>query len=306
MFSSISSSSSAASPLQHDGVAQDLGDAPRAGRVALDELDLVAVLDALREPQADVAAARDHDALHRVLDAAQLAHDLAHVLGGGDEEHLVVVLDHRVALGRDAAAVAVDRDDARVDVRQVLAQGAQLLADQRAAADRLDPDQPHAAVGEVEHLQRARVADQPLDVLGDQLLGADVDVHREASAVRRRSVRRTAPRGPCTRASGCARSWSACGTASRRSGRRPCSLRRCWSARRACRRSAAPACSSTFGWAALPATVRMSRRSCRSRSSSSLVSTTVTSLASSRARWYAAVRPTWPAPRMMIFTFVAP
>src|ERR1700691_3264844 len=34
---------------------------------------------------------------------------------------------------------------------------------------------------------------------------------------------------------------------------------------------------------------------------SSLVSTTVTSLAGSRDRWYAAVRPTWPSPRIRIF-----
>src|SRR6185437_12500091 len=45
----------------------------------------------------------------------------------------------------------------------------------------------------------------------------------------------------------------------------------------------------------------MSRRSCRSRSTSSLTSTTVTSLASSRERCRATVRPTWPAPRMRIF-----
>src|ERR1019366_4131115 len=45
----------------------------------------------------------------------------------------------------------------------------------------------------------------------------------------------------------------------------------------------------------------MSSRSCRSRRISSLLSTTVTSLAGSRDRWYAAVRPTWPAPRIRIF-----
>src|ERR1700687_5283152 len=45
----------------------------------------------------------------------------------------------------------------------------------------------------------------------------------------------------------------------------------------------------------------MSSRSCRSRRTSSLTSTTVTSLAGSRDRWYAAVRPTWPAPRIRIF-----
>src|ERR1700689_1620676 len=45
----------------------------------------------------------------------------------------------------------------------------------------------------------------------------------------------------------------------------------------------------------------MSSRSCRSRRMSSLLSTTVTSLAGSRDRWKAAVRPTWPAPSISIF-----
>ncbi len=66
--------------------------------------------------------------------------------------------------------------------------------------------------------------------------------------------------------------------------------------------SCAPAASRTVGCEALPTTVRTSRRSCRSRSMSSFVSTTVTSLASSRERWKAAVLPTWPAPRMRILT----
>src|SRR6185437_427214 len=65
--------------------------------------------------------------------------------------------------------------------------------------------------------------------------------------------------------------------------------------------SAAPAASSTGGYAALPTTVWISRRSCRSRSTSSLTSTTVTSFASSRERCRATVRPTCPAPRMRIF-----
>src|ERR1700721_1141338 len=65
---------------------------------------------------------------------------------------------------------------------------------------------------------------------------------------------------------------------------------------------AMPAASRTCGLAALPFTVRMSSRSCRSRRISSFVSMTVTSFAPSRERWYAAVRPTCPAPKMMIFT----
>src|ERR1700675_328349 len=66
--------------------------------------------------------------------------------------------------------------------------------------------------------------------------------------------------------------------------------------------AAIPAASRMRGLAALPFTVRMSSRSCRSRKISSLLSMTVTSFASSRERWYAAVRPTCPAPKMIIFT----
>jgi hypothetical protein len=52
-------------------------------------------------------------------------------------------------------------------------------ADERAAAQRLEPDQPHLARREIDDLQRPRVADQSLDVLRDRLLGAQVHVHGE-------------------------------------------------------------------------------------------------------------------------------
>src|SRR5690606_29589488 len=65
--------------------------------------------------------------------------------------------------------------------------------------------------------------------------------------------------------------------------------------------SSAPAWRSTVGNEPRPTTVRMSRRSPRSRRRSASVSTTVMSLASPE-RCSARVPPTWPAPRMMIFT----
>ena len=66
----------------------------------------------------------------------------------------------------------------------MLAQRRQRLPDQQAALDRPHADQPHVAVGEVDDLQRAGVLDQLLDVVGDQLLGADPGVDREADVLR--------------------------------------------------------------------------------------------------------------------------
>src|SRR5207244_3944020 len=163
-----------------------------------DDLHLVVLLEGGGEAQADVAAAGDDDAARRVVGVAQFAHDAADVVARGQEEYLIPLLHHRVALGRNGAPVAVDGDHAHLHLGQVARQFAQALTDQQAVA------------------------------LRATLMSA----------------------------------------------------------------SPAPALSSTVGWAALPATVRTSSRSCRSRSTSSFTSTTVTSLASSRDRWSAAVRPT--------------
>ena len=44
-------------------------------------------------------------------------------------------------------------------------------------------DQAHAAIGEIEHLQRAGILDQPHDVVGDELLGADRHVDGEGAVL---------------------------------------------------------------------------------------------------------------------------
>ena len=61
--------------------------------------------------------------------------------------------------GIDAAAAAIDSDDARLGVRHdARLSVAQLLADQQSALARADAHQAHAAVGEIQHLQRAGIA----------------------------------------------------------------------------------------------------------------------------------------------------
>ena len=117
---------------------------------------MVLLFELARQRQADVAAAGDHHAPRRRFFLADLAHELADVVARRDEEHLVAFLDDGVAIGHDAAARAVDSHHARLGVRVMFLERAQLLADQQAALARANADQPHAAVGEVEHLQRAR------------------------------------------------------------------------------------------------------------------------------------------------------
>ena len=209
--------------------------------------------------------------------------------------------------GLEAPPVAVDRDHARIGVGQMLADVAQLLPDQQPALHA----RAHRPAGPGRPRNR-RSAARPDSGSAARMyvvtscFGTHVHVDGEARppAGRRSILRRYEQLGAAREVRGAdARDpGRACRTGSTPPGTRPCSLRRCWSARRACRRRAAPACSSVRGLARIAADGADVERSCRSRSTSSSTSTTVTSLASSRARWYAAVRPTWPAPRMMIFT----
>ena len=56
---------------------------------------------------------------------------------------------------------------------------AQRLPHQGAALVGFDAHQPHLAFGEIQHLQRAGMLDNALDVIGHQLLGTDQHVHRQ-------------------------------------------------------------------------------------------------------------------------------
>src|SRR5690606_26244730 len=161
---------------QHHGLVELLGDRAGALAVALDQLHLVGGLQRAREPHADVAAAGDDDPPHRAIQLAQLVDHRADIGARRDEEHLVVRLDDGVAARHDRLATAVDCRHTGVHVRNMRAQRAQLLADQRAAVERLHRHQPHPSAGEIQHLQRTRVLDQAADVIHHQLLGRDQHV----------------------------------------------------------------------------------------------------------------------------------
>src|SRR5690606_31203404 len=148
------------------------------GTVVLDDLHPVLGFDGFGQALADIAAAGDHEGLVVLLDPAHFAHYRTDILGGGNEEDLVIGYDQGIALGGDRAVTAEDRRDPRCYIGHVLAQIAQLLTDQRPAIDGLHGHQLHLAAGKVQNLQRARILDQPLDVGGDRLFRADQYIDR--------------------------------------------------------------------------------------------------------------------------------
>ena len=166
--------------VQHGRAFQLLRNAARAFAVALDELDLILAFQLVGQPQADVAAAGDHDAPRGRLLAAQFLHDDADIFARGQKKYLIAVLDDRRALGLDALAGPINGRNACVGGRDVLAQGAQGLAHQGSALQGANADQAHPAIGEIQNLQRAGVADQARHIFGHQLFRTDPDVDGDA------------------------------------------------------------------------------------------------------------------------------
>ena len=165
---------------EHQAAVEFCREALGVGLVVFDDLDLILALDRLGEALADVTAAADHHAPDRPVHAPQLAHYAADVFGGGNEKYLVAGFDHGMALGDDRCILAENRRHPGIDVRHVTADLLQLVTHQRPAVERAHGDQADLAVGELEHLQRFRKFDQLDDVIGDDLLGTDRDIHREA------------------------------------------------------------------------------------------------------------------------------
>ena len=162
--------------MEDDGPLQGLGDLLAAGQVALDDLDPKVVLGGAGEPGADVATAREDEALVGLFQPLQFAHDGADMGRGGDEEDLVVGLDDGVARRLQGPILAVDGRDPGLDLGHVIVEGAQGMANQGATLAGLDRHQSHPPVGEIQHLEAAGVLQQPQNVLGDELLRTDADI----------------------------------------------------------------------------------------------------------------------------------
>ena len=132
-----------------------------------------------RESPPDVAATRQYDPAYRLVELAQLSHHRAAVLLRGDEEHLVVGFDHGVALGNDPDAPTEYRRDPGLDRRHPGRELTQRMTDEGTAVVGLHAHELHPSLGEIQHLQRPGGLDEPVDVLGDELLGADDEIDGE-------------------------------------------------------------------------------------------------------------------------------
>ena len=117
---------------------------------------------------------------HRLLQPSQFAECRADHLRRGKDEHLVAMLDDRIAVRQQGAPAPVKHGDTCLDTDgEMLAHGAQRPSDQQSALIGGDADQRHTTVGKIDDLQRLGIGDEPRDIGGHQLFRAQRMVHRE-------------------------------------------------------------------------------------------------------------------------------
>src|SRR6056297_2266491 len=168
---------------QDDGRVYALGDAFGALGVAFDDLDVQVALQPPGKRRADVAAAGQQRPAGGPGGAAEGRHDIADFLGGRQKEHHIVDFDDGVAFGNDGLVTPDYGRHPGIDAAgQLVGQALERAPDQLAFAYCAGGDQLGPAVGEIQHLQRARVFDQALYVVGDQLLRADQEIDRRVLA----------------------------------------------------------------------------------------------------------------------------
>ena len=146
-------------------------------RVALDNLDLVGLLERECEAHANIAATSDDNATHGIFKAAHLTHENANVFTIGDEKDFIVLLDDRISVGKYRLALTINSSDTSFGVRNVFFQRGDTLTDKKPVAIRPGANQPYSTAGEVQNLRCARIKDQLLDVLTNQLLRADTHIN---------------------------------------------------------------------------------------------------------------------------------
>ncbi len=89
------------------------------------------MLKGRRQAPANVAAASEHDAFHRLFEFAQLTHDGAYVWFGSKKKYLVTLLDDGITARHDRAVTAIDRRHPRIDATEVIGELAELVSHDR-------------------------------------------------------------------------------------------------------------------------------------------------------------------------------
>src|SRR5699024_9173594 len=119
--------------VQDHAAVQMVGQVAAACGIQFDDLDLAAAFDGFGQPFTNVTTAGNHYLAVAVFRALQFVHHGADLVAGGNEEHLVTHFDHGAADQLERVVAAKNGCHSHVGIGQVIAQFAQLVADQHAA-----------------------------------------------------------------------------------------------------------------------------------------------------------------------------
>ena len=129
----------------------------RTLRVTLNDLYLVGLFQGLREADADITATRDDYAANGVFVPPHFTHEDPDVFTVRDKENLVAFLNDGIAFWQHRFAIAVNRSNSRLGVRNMLFECCDPLTYEQTVTIRPGAHESNAAIGEIEYLRGARI-----------------------------------------------------------------------------------------------------------------------------------------------------
>ena len=177
--------------MQNDGLLQLVSDRNGALAAGLDDLHAhvaAAVLQRTRNCKADIAAARENDALRRRFLMAEQAQGSGNLRPVGN--HVGEIADPQLIgrVRREHAVVSPDSDDGRSKIREEFGKLLQRRVHERAVLAAFDRDHRHAVLREANRVRRARKRDTAQHHAPDLELGRDHDIDRHVLAGEERLV----------------------------------------------------------------------------------------------------------------------
>ena len=125
------------------------------------------------QTRANIAPADQHNTLIRLFQSLQFAHDRANMLRGGNKEYFIAGFHNRRTLRANRTIVAENSGHTRIDMRHMLPHGGQRIPYQRTTVIGFYYGEADFPFGEVHDLKRARIFDQAVNIVDDQLFRGD-------------------------------------------------------------------------------------------------------------------------------------
>ena len=164
--------------IKHDSILKLFSQLRRALLISFDQLHAVVFFQPSRQTCANITAANQHNTFIRFFETLKFTHHRTDMLRSRNKEDFIPGFDNGGPLRTNRSVVTENRRNTRIDMWHMLAHCRQGITNQRAAVISLHNRQAYFSFRKVHNLQRARVLNQTINTVDNQLFRGNKMVDR--------------------------------------------------------------------------------------------------------------------------------